>query len=227
MTFRLRNLRPETTNTRVAAILAAGLLTVFAALAAIAHHYDSGSAVDHRTLGWMEIHRHDWLTSAAIGVTHLGSPTLVSIATAIATLGVWYSTRSMKTAATVAATVVSAFVLAALAKWSVGEHRPPSSAQLVAETGWSFPSGHVTGTTALVGILTVLVGYNHNGWKRLAALSASVVAVICVASSRLYLGDHWAVDVLAGIVLSTAVVTIAAAILHRTNSTAPAPYPAA
>ncbi|SLG56833.1 phosphatidylglycerophosphatase B [Mycobacteroides abscessus subsp. abscessus] len=70
----------------------------------------------------------------------------------------------------------------------------------------------------------MLVGYRRSGWKRLAALSASVVTAICVASSRLYLGDHWVVDVLAGIVLSTAVVIIAAAILHRTNGTASTPY---
>lgn len=227
MTFSLRNLRPETTSARVAAVLATALLVVFATLAATAHHYGSGTAVDHRTLGWLEIHRHSWLTSIAVHVTNIGSPTVVSVATVIAALAIWRSTRSTRTAVTVAMAVLSAFLLAAVAKWAVGEHRPPSGAQLVPETGWSFPSGHVTGTTALAGILTVVAVYRHNGWRRQAALLTAIVAVISVASSRLYLGDHWMVDVVAGIVLSTSVVTVAAATLNQTRETTQHPYPVA
>ncbi|MGH3956516.1 MAG: phosphatase PAP2 family protein [Mycobacterium sp.] len=227
MTFSLRNLRPETTVARSAAILAAALFVVFAALAGIAHHYGSGTNVDHRTLGWLVIHRRSWLTSAAADVTHIGSPAMVSVATVIATLAIWRFTHSLRTAATVAAAVASAFLLAAASKWAVGEHRPPHSTQLVAETGWSFPSGHVTGTTALVGMLTVVAAYRHRGWRRPAVLLAAVVAVMLVAGSRLYLGDHWVVDVLAAVVLSTSVVTIAAATLHETPMTTRSSDPAA
>ncbi|QCH23749.1 phosphatase PAP2 family protein [Mycobacteroides salmoniphilum] len=227
MTFSLRNLRPETTSARTAAVLAAALFVVFATLAAIAHHYGSGTKVDHRTLDWLVIHRHSWLTSTAVDVTDIGSPATVSVATVIATLAIWRFTRSLRTAATVAAAVVSAFSLAAAAKWTVGEHRPPINTQLVAETGWSFPSGHVTGTTALAGMLTVVVAYRHSGWRRLAALLAAITAVMLVAGSRLYLGDHWVVDVVAAVVLSTLVVTIAAAALHKKPMTTRSPGPAA
>ncbi|WP_165615256.1 phosphatase PAP2 family protein [Mycobacteroides chelonae] len=219
----MRNLRPETTSTRIAAVLATALFVVFATLAATAHHYGSGSAVDHHTLGWLEIHRHGWLTAVAVVVTHLGSPTAVSIATVIAALVIWRFTRSVRTAATVAVAVGSAFLLAAVAKWTVGEHRPPGDAQLVAESGWSFPSGHVTGTAALAWILTVVVAYRYRDWRRHAALLGTIAAVLSVAGSRLYLGDHWMVDVLAGVVLATAVVTIAAAVLHRADATAHSP----
>ncbi|GAB5905979.1 phosphatase PAP2 family protein [Mycobacteroides sp. H092] len=223
MAFSVRNLRPETTSTRIAAILATALFVVFATLAATAHHYGSGTAVDHHTLGWLQIHRHGWLTAVAVVVTHLGSPTAVSIATVIAALVIWRFTRSVRTAATVAVAVGSAFLLAAVAKWTVGEHRPPGDAQLVAESGWSFPSGHVTGTAALAGILTVVVAYRYRDWRRHAALLGTIAAVLSVAGSRLYLGDHWMVDVLAGVVLATAVVTIAAAVLHRADATAHSP----
>ncbi|AYM42333.1 hypothetical protein BKG83_22585 [Mycobacteroides chelonae] len=223
MAFSVRNLRPETTSTRIAAVLAAALFVVFATLAATAHHYGSGTAVDHHTLGWLEIHRHGWLTAVAIVVTHLGSPTAVSIATVIAALVIWRFTRSVRTAATVAVAVGAAFLLAAVAKWTVGERRPPGDVQLVAESGWSFPSGHVTGTTALAGILTVVVAYRYRDWRRQAALLGTIAAVLSVAGSRLYLGDHWMVDVLAGVVLATAVVIIAAAALHRASATAHAP----
>ncbi|MGL5442567.1 MAG: phosphatase PAP2 family protein [[Mycobacterium] stephanolepidis] len=223
MAFSVRNLRPETTSAKVAAALATALFVVFATLAVTARHYGSGTAVDHHTLGWLEIHRHGWLTAVAVVVTHLGSPTAVSIATVVAALMIWRFTRSARTAATVAVAVAAAFFLAAVAKWTVGEHRPPGEAQLVAESGWSFPSGHVTGTAALAGILTVVVAYRYRDWRRQAALLGTIVAVLAVAGSRLYLGDHWMVDVLAGIVLSTAVVTIAAAALHRAGATAHSP----
>lgn len=227
MTFSLRNLRPETTSARTAAVLGAALFVVFVTLAATAHHYGSGTSVDHRALGWLVIHRHSWLTSAAVDITDIGSPATVSVVTVIAALAIWRFARSLRTAATIVVAVASAFLLAVAAKWAVGERRPPGSTQLVAETGWSFPSGHVTGTTALAGMLAIVVAYRHSGWRRLAALVAAIVAVTLVAASRLYLGDHWVVDVVAAVVLSTLVVTIAAVTLRKTPITARSPHPAA
>lgn len=68
MAFSVKNLGPETTSTRIAVVLAAALFAVFATLAVTARHYGSGTAVDHHTLGWLEIHRHGWLTAVAIVV---------------------------------------------------------------------------------------------------------------------------------------------------------------
>lgn len=75
-------------------------------------------------------------------------------------------------------------------------------------TDHSFPSGHVTGTGALIGIVVLLVAMQHNVTvKRLLMLVAVIVTVV-VALTRLYLGVHWLTDVVAGGILATLAVTI-------------------
>jgi undecaprenyl-diphosphatase len=68
---------------------------------------------------------------------------------------------------------------------------------LVTETDFSFPSGHVTGTVALVGATLVVVTFTRTR-ARVAALALAVFVVTLVAGTRLYLGVHWLTDVVAG-----------------------------
>ena len=66
----------------------------------------------------------------------------------------------------------------------------------------SFPSGHVAGIGALLGIVAVCiaVGRSRTVQTLLAVLVAAGVAV--VAFSRLYLGFHWLSDVIGGALLA-------------------------
>lgn len=63
------------------------------------------------------------------------------------------------------------------------------------ETGYSFPSGHVTSITATV------LAYFFFGSKKWGAISFS--AVILMAFARVYLLAHYASDVLFGIIIGT------------------------
>ena len=65
--------------------------------------------------------------------------------------------------------------------------------------GFGFPSGHALGTTVVWGGLAWLADGDR---KRHLALAAGVVATVCL--SRLVLGVHYAVDVLAGMVVGAA-----------------------
>ena len=67
-------------------------------------------------------------------------------------------------------------------------------------TGYSFPSGHSTGSSAFYFSIALL--YN-NLWTRLGC----ILLVIAVPLSRLYLGVHWPADVLCGVIIGLGVST--------------------
>jgi len=65
--------------------------------------------------------------------------------------------------------------------------------------GASFPSGHSFTALVLYGLLAYLVWQiTTNAWARTVAIVFAVFATIGVGLSRLYLGVHWATDVLGG-----------------------------
>ncbi len=94
-------------------------------------------------------------------------------------------------------------------KHIVGRVRPASSFSDYNATGFSFPSGHVLHATVLFGLLTYLL---FRGLKssilRLVIILGYIISVALVAVSRVYLGVHYPSDVLASILLGTAILTL-------------------
>ena len=91
---------------------------------------------------------------------------------------------------------------------SVFVDRPRPSPELVHVSqfliGNSFPSGHVFGTVVFYGFL-VGVAWRHLEWLPLRLLLPTIAASIVVLAgvARVYMGVHWASDVLAGLLLGT------------------------
>ena len=77
--------------------------------------------------------------------------------------------------------------------------RPALFPPLVVESGFSFPSGHVTTSVAVYGLLAVFLWrQGHRGWAIVAAAWVLVVAV-----SRIYLGVHYPSDTLGSITFAS------------------------
>jgi len=80
--------------------------------------------------------------------------------------------------------------------------RPRPTAKLVdilyAVNGQSFPSGHVMSYLAYFGLLFSLgiILLKRDRWWHYAILIIPALFVVLVGPSRIYLGDHWASDVL-------------------------------
>jgi undecaprenyl-diphosphatase len=169
------------------------------------------TGLDGPVTDWMVAHRSHGLNQIAVAVTDLGSPAATAILGIGAGAYLSWQARSAIPGIVVIGTVGSAAVASTVMKAIIARERPPTATQVLLETNHSFPSGHVTGTGALIGIVVLLVAMGHTATvKRLLMLVAVVVTVI-VALTRLYLGVHWFTDVVAGAVLATLAVTIGGA----------------
>ena len=96
--------------------------------------------------------------------------------------------------------------------------RPDVVYHLVEQGGYSFPSGHSTTSVIVYGLLFYLIRKNCKNEKLKNILSAiCLILALTIAPSRLYVGVHWATDVLCGAFIGFGVLMLAITILERTN----------
>lgn len=68
--------------------------------------------------------------------------------------------------------------------------------------GWSFPSGHATVATAFFFLLAhIFFGKMRTTGGKIALILGSIFGAGLICFSRLYLGAHWTLDILAGVAL--------------------------
>lgn len=127
-----------------------------------------------------------------------------------------------------------AWVVALVVKKIISEPRPPVSLQLVpADHSGSYPSG--TTTTAIVLFLLVVILAWRSGTLRSLVLVLGTLFALAVGFSRLYLGDHYPLDVVGAYLTVTATTVfvlgvldtawvrrLAARVLRAPEATAPA-----
>ena len=83
--------------------------------------------------------------------------------------------------------------------------RPEFADPLLASASWSFPSGHAMGTFILFGLGAYVLLRNVRSWTVAGVVvTLSLLWCLTVAFSRLYLGVHFASDVIAGVVAGAA-----------------------
>lgn len=139
------------------------------------------------------------LTSLLVTLTQIGNPFVLAcvalfLSVLLITKGHVYDAMLFLVALIV--TVVSLTILKNVFQIS----RPASG--LLQVDGWSFPSGHATVATAFFFLLS------HAFWGRVkstagksALILGSVLGTLVICFSRLYLGAHWTLDILAGVAL--------------------------
>jgi membrane-associated phospholipid phosphatase len=131
----------------------------------------------------------------AVAVTHLGGVTVLMVG-----LSLLYWLTDRRATALVVAYAFGAYAVVLGLKWFFALPRPPEAAWVVATDGYGFPSGHATAAAVVYGGIALEFDRVTENWQR-AALAAVAVAVAC---SRVVLGVHYLSDILAGLVLGTA-----------------------
>ncbi|AHI56128.1 phosphatase PAP2 family protein [Listeria ivanovii] len=85
--------------------------------------------------------------------------------------------------------------------------RPRPTFKLIEQSGFSFPSGHATGSTVFYGMLAFfLILYVSKKWLQIMIAILALSIVSFVMYSRVYLGVHFPSDVVAGFLIGNAVV---------------------
>lgn len=183
-----------------------GLAVVFAELLDSVLEGDGITRVDPPVSGWLAAHREPGLTVAMRALTELGSPTGLVVATTVVCAATAWRTRSRLPVLLGVWAVSGLAVAIAAVKLLVGRHRPPMPYAAISADGYSFPSGHATGITAVA----LLAGWMISHWivrswnTRVAVWTAVLVIIGGVGFTRIYLGVHYLSDVIAGWVLGAA-----------------------
>jgi hypothetical protein len=141
------------------------------------------------------------LGPVAHAVTLLGDPELL-----IGLLSLLYwNHRRRETVTVVGATFVALVAVLAL-KWAFLSPRPPMAVRPVPiePGGYGFPSGHATSATAVYGGLALAYDWTRDRLKTVA----TVALVAAVALSRVVLGVHYLGDIVAGVLLGSAVLAL-------------------
>lgn len=137
----------------------------------------------------------DWVRTPMLILTFLGQPLItIGVSCLIIGLGSGQGNRSLMTAGMVA---LGTIITGSLLKLILRRDRPVTEyvEHMFIDT-FSFPSGHAAGTVPTFGLVAYLLA-QMGAWG-LATAGIIAVMVFLIGISRVYLGAHYASDVVGG-----------------------------
>jgi undecaprenyl-diphosphatase len=185
------------------------------------------TAFDEAVLRWLDGHATPTLDRVAIEVTALGSGLDVTVIVLVLSALLWQIGRRYLVYLLWLTTAGSA-LLNQILKLSFDRPRPRVFEWRVHyPVTSSFPSGHAM-TAAVVYLTVAIIILRLRGSRRigLIALAGSVLLMLAVGLSRLYVGVHYPSDVVAGYAAGlawTGLCTAAIGLLHRRSERAQGP----
>jgi undecaprenyl-diphosphatase len=185
------------TEVRIAGwLIAAGVAgVVFTVMAVLVVEQDTSGFDRRATLAFQSI-GSPGLDAAIRAITDLGSwQVCMAVSVAVA---VWCGVRRQWRAMTVMlAAYLTAEAVNQILKQIFARPRPELLEKIPLPDSYSFPSGHAMSAVVVYGVIAIIAA-------RLVPRTGRVVTVVMIAviaatgASRVYLGVHWTVDVLAG-----------------------------
>lgn len=152
-----------------------------------------------------------WLLS---WFTHLGDRNFLIMIAAVMTAGLLWR-RAWRLAWMCVAVTAGGGLLNMLMKHVFQRMRPEHLHGYVQEHGWSFPSGHASGTMAVYGFACYLaICLLPARWHH-RCLAGAALLISAIGISRVLLQVHYLSDVLAGFALSLAWLSMCLAVMGR------------
>jgi membrane-associated phospholipid phosphatase len=146
----------------------------------------------------------DW---PMVALTRTGEAKWMTLACIVAVIAL-VLLRKRREGAFVAACGIAAGLLSTALKLVFQRTRPEAAAGYLIDlpSSFSFPSGHAMGSASVAGSLAIVAFAKLRSPWRWLALVAAFLYIVGVGVSRVYLGVHFASDVLGGQLASAAVV---------------------
>jgi membrane-associated phospholipid phosphatase len=186
-------------------------LSLFGMLAWLVHVYPV-NPIDTTITREFQENPATWLKVSMDAVSFGGNIFVIPCLVLLAALIFWFAGLRLEAVFVVALSLIS-FGVNTLLKILVARPRPSSHLVDVfqATTGLSFPSGHVMAYMAFWGLLFSfgIILFRGTRWWRIALLIVSAFFVALIGPSRIYLGDHWASDVLGAYLIGGVLLGIA------------------
>jgi undecaprenyl-diphosphatase len=180
--------------------------TLFAACAVAALAWEEGAELDVRLVRWVHRNAPAALVDVMRVLTYLGSAGVLGpLALGAALLLAW---RGLARAGVFVLTAfVASEALDQLLKELFRRARPSLEDSFQRLATYSFPSGHAFASTATYGALALVVAAAIPRARRALVVAGTAVLVALVAASRVVLGVHYLLDVLAGIAAGIALLS--------------------
>ena len=142
-----------------------------------------------------------WVAKFFLWVTYLGDMPVVLGITLMAGL-VLVSLNERRMARFLVLGVSGGAVIATVFKLLLRRARPDIGFSMIHESSYSFPSGHAVISMVLFGMLGYFVFRKcRKWWQKILVTVLAMLIIVMVGFSRIYLGVHWASDVVAGWVI--------------------------
>ena len=193
-------LSPETylgLNLTVGAIVLIGATWLFGGVSEDVIAGDPLTIVDLKVANWLHAHAAPFLTQVMAAITNLHGVVAISLYVAVLAFYLawkrdWYWLLYLLMA------VPSGMILNAITKVAFHRARPSFEHPIVTLSTYSFPCGHVAGSTLFYGVLAVMLVAKIPAWRwRVLIVLVAFTLVVLVATTRMYLGVHYLSDVIA------------------------------
>ncbi|MFH1430011.1 MAG: phosphatase PAP2 family protein [Candidatus Uhrbacteria bacterium] len=168
---------------------------------------DAISTLDTTILHMATVMHGSLFVPIASLITALGDWRVVLFVVVAALLILWLFAQR-RTIIALVISVVGSEAMVFLGKLAFHRQRPEGA--LIAESTYSFPSGHATIAIALYMFLAILLArQRQRQWQGSLILAFGIVIAIALGASRIILGVHYLSDILCGYAIGTLWLVIA------------------
>ncbi len=156
-------------------------------------------AFDTKIYNLVTVYKNDTVTNIYKCITFFGSTTFIIILCLLFLIIFWKQKKGF----VISVCLIVSTIINNIIKLLVRRERP-LDIMLVEESTFSFPSGHTMASVSMYGLLIYLV-WKSNLSKKFKIIITVLLSILtlAIATSRIYLGAHFASDIVGAILMSS------------------------